>query len=147
MRAMRPACLALTLSALALGGLAERADARTDVGFHLYASVSNYYRAPRREVIVIRERYLIPEEEIPVALYLADRTRVSVRVIIDLRQRGESWDGITRRFGLGPEVYYVPVPVRTYVPVQTGPPYGKAHGHYKHKHGKRWKHRGWRCDD
>lgn len=136
---MRPTCLVLTLSALVLGSPVERADARTDVGFRLYASVGNYHRAPRREVIVIRERYLIPEEEIPMALYLADRARVSVRVIIDLRQRGESWEGITHRFGLGPEVYYVPV--------QTGPPYGKAHGHYKHRHGKKWKHREWRCDD
>jgi hypothetical protein len=39
---------------------------------------------------------------------------------------------ITLRFGLGPDIYYVPVQ-RVY-----GPPYGNAYGHYKHKKRKDW---------
>jgi hypothetical protein len=34
--------------------------------------------------------------------------------------------------GLGPEIYYVPVTV------VSGPPYGRALGHYKKKHRKQW---------
>ena len=39
--------------------------------------------------------------------------------------RGMSWWDISVRYGIRPEVYYVPVAVAP------GPPYGKAWGHYK----------------
>jgi hypothetical protein len=39
---------------------------------------------------------------------------------------------ITLHFGLGPDIYYVPVR-EVY-----GPPYGRAYGHYKNKHRKDW---------
>ena len=50
-----------------------------------------------------------------------------------MRLRGHSWWDISVRFGLSPEVYYVPVAL---VP---GPPYGRALGHYKKKQRKQWK--------
>jgi hypothetical protein len=40
---------------------------------------------------------------------------------------------ITLRFGLSPEIYYVPVRVEV-----KGPPYGKAYGYYKNKPRKEW---------
>ena len=39
-------------------------------------AVSNYYRVPEREVMVIRERRL-PEEDVPVVLFLAQQARVA----------------------------------------------------------------------
>ena len=122
---------------LTLGSLvAARADAQTafsvaaSVGdFHV--AVSNYYHVPEREVIVVRERR-IPDEELPVVFFIAERARVPAARIVDMRLHGASWWDISVRYGLGADVYYVPVTV-----VRTGPPYGRAYGHYK-KPRKQW---------
>lgn len=90
-----------------------------------YLSVGDYYSVPEREVIVVRERR-IPDDELPVVFFLASRAHCSPSVIVDMRLGGMSWDRITLHFGLGPEIYYVPVAV----PV-SGPPYGNAYGYYK----------------
>jgi hypothetical protein len=52
---------------------------------------------------------------------------------MDLRLSGRSWMDITLHFGLGPDIYYIPVK-EVY-----GPPYGRAYGHYKNKHRKDWR--------
>ena len=112
-----------------------RAQAQTAVSvaarigdFHV--AVSNYYHVPEREVIVIRERR-ISDDELPVVLFIAQRAAVAPARIVDLRLSGLSWWDISVRYGIGPEVYYVPVTVAP------GPPYGHAYGHYK-KHRKHW---------
>jgi hypothetical protein len=127
----------LFVVALALGGLvaARGADAQTafsvsaNVGdFHV--AVSNYYHVPEREVIVVRERR-IPDEELPVVFFIAQRAHVPAARIVDMRLHGDSWWDISVRYGLGADVYYVPVEVHS------GPPYGRAYGHYK-KPRKQW---------
>jgi len=137
---MRAILISLTLMGLLLGVVQEvKGDVNVGVsvgeeglkGF--YFSVGEYFRVPEREVIVIRERR-IPDEEIPVVLFLAARARVAPGVIIDLRFRGKTWMDITIHYGLSPEIYYVPVKVEV-----KGPPYGKAYGHYKNKQKKDWK--------
>lgn len=97
-----------------------------------YLSVGEYYRVPEREVIVIRERR-ISDDELPVVFFIANRARVEPRVIVDLRLRGMSWYDISIRYGIYPDVYYVPVAVTP------GPPYGKAYGHYKKRKKSEWK--------
>jgi hypothetical protein len=124
--------------ALALGGViaAKGAEAQTaysvsaSVG-NFHVAVSNYYQVPEREVIVVRERR-IPDDELPVVFFIAQQARVPVARIVDMRLRGDSWWDISVRFGLGADVYYVPVTV-----VRSGPPYGRAYGHYK-KPKKQW---------
>src|SRR5512143_4122724 len=86
-------------------------------------SVGEYYRVPQREVVVVRERGF-HDEELPVVFFLAARAHVAPHVIMDLRSRGSSWMDISLHFGLGPEIYYVPVKA-----TKIGPPYGKAYGH------------------
>lgn len=127
----------IVVMALALGGViaAKGADAQTaysvsaSIG-NFHVAVSNYYHVPEREVIVVRERR-IPDDELPVVFFIAQRARVPVARIVDMRLRGDSWWDISVRFGLGADVYYVPVAVRS------GPPYGRAYGHYK-KPRKEW---------
>jgi hypothetical protein len=123
---------------LALGSLvaARGADAQTafsvsaSVGdFHV--AVSNYYHVPEREVIVVRERR-VPDDELPVVFFIAQRAHVAPARIVDMRLAGASWWDISVRYGLGADVYYVPVTV-----VHSGPPYGRAYGHYK-KPKKQW---------
>ena len=123
--------------ALALGGViaARGADAQTAYSVsagigNFHVAVSNYYHVPEREVIVVRERR-IPDDELPVVFFIAQRARVPVARIVDMRLRGDSWWDISVRFGLGADVYYVPVAVLS------GPPYGRAYGHYK-KPRKEW---------
>jgi hypothetical protein len=125
------------LFVLALGGLmaARSADAQTaysvsaSIGdFHV--AVSNYYHVPEREVIVVRERR-IPEEELPVVFFIAQRAHVAPATIVDMRLHGRSWWDISVRYGIHADAYYVPVVVRS------GPPYGRAYGHYK-KPRKEW---------
>lgn len=85
-----------------------------------YLAVGNYYQVPEREVIVVRERAL-PPDEVPVVFYVARQARVQPALIVDLRHRGMSWADIAFRFSLTPDIYYFP----------GGPPYGKAHGYWK----------------
>jgi hypothetical protein len=130
--------LVFASSLVTLGPLAgaDRAFAQTpfSVSAHIgdfHVAVANYYQVPEREVIVIRERR-IPDDEIPVALFIARHAGVPWTRVVDMRLRGASWWDISVRFGVAPEVYYVPVAVAA------GPPYGRALGHYKNKHRKQW---------
>lgn len=136
---MRSLIVLFALAALSAGVPAARADSRMDLGATVvngglrgfYLSLGEYYRVPEREIVVIRDRH-IPDYDIPVVLYIAQRARVAPGVVVDLRLAGNSWMDITLRFGLGPDIYYVPAQ-RVY-----GPPYGNAYGYYKHKKRKDW---------
>jgi uncharacterized membrane protein YgcG len=97
--------------------------------FHV--AVANYYQVPEREVVVIRERR-IPDDELPVVFFIAREARVPATRVMEMRQAGRSWWDISVRFGLRPDVYYVPVAATP------GPPYGHAYGHYK-KPKSQWK--------
>ena len=130
---MRFKFLLATLMTLAIFSGVSRAEDLTDTvlrGF--YQALGQYYGVPEREVIVIRDRR-IPDDEIPVVLFLAKKANVQPSAIYDLRLRGDSWNDITRHFGLSPEIYYVPA--RTV----SGPPYGNAYGYYKNKPKNQWK--------
>lgn len=118
------------------------AEASVDLGVSIgdnglrgfYLAIGDYYRVPEREVVVVRDRH-IPDEEIPVVFFLAQTAHVSPSAIIDLRLAGRSWPDISLHFGLGPEIFYVPVKETVVI----GPPYGKAYGYYKKKPRKAWK--------
>jgi hypothetical protein len=123
--------------ALTLGGVIAATGANAQTAYSVSASVgdfhvavSNYYHVPEREVIVVRQRR-IPEDELPVVFFIAQRAHVAPATIVDMRLRGTSWWDISVRYGLGADAYYVPVAVRS------GPPYGRAYGHYK-KPRKEW---------
>jgi hypothetical protein len=127
------AILSFVLSATLISTGAQ-AQTAFSVAAHIgdfHVAVSNYYHVPQREVILVRERR-IRDDELPVVFFIAQRARVAPATIVDLRLRGLSWWDISVHYGIGPEVYYVPVAVAP------GPPYGKAWGHYKKKHKKNW---------
>jgi hypothetical protein len=85
-----------------------------------YFAVGNYYQVPEREVVVVQQQAL-PPDEVPVVFYVAQRARVAPSVVVDLRRRGLSWTDIAFHFRLEPDIYYF----------RDGPPYGKAYGHWK----------------
>lgn len=121
--------------------IAGRAQPQVDIGAtfgpeglrSFYFSIQEYFRVPEREIIVARERK-IPDEELPVVFFIAQRAQVLPTVIVDLRLAGRSWIDITLHFGLSPEIFYVPVKVKI-----KDPPYGKAYGYYKNKPRKEWR--------
>lgn len=96
-----------------------------------YFSMGEYYRVPQRDVIYIHERR-IPDYDIPVVLFISQRARVSPSVIVNLRLSGNSWMDISLRYGIGPDVYYVPVQ-NVY-----GAPYGRAYGYYQNRNRNEW---------
>ncbi|RJR17416.1 MAG: hypothetical protein C4581_08025 [Nitrospiraceae bacterium] len=99
--------------------------------FHL--DIRDYFKVPEPDIRKIKDRH-IPDEQIPVVLFLAAMAHVPPPAIIDLRQAGRTWMEICRHFGLAPDIFYVPVKE-----VVKGPPFGKAYGHYKNKPKKEWK--------
>jgi len=126
---LRICVLSAALAALGATLVPSPAEAQTAVSvsaqigdFHV--AVSNYYRVPERDVIIVRDRR-IREDEIPVVFFIAQQAHVASATIVDLRLRGLSWWDISVRYRLGADVYYVPISGRP------GPPYGKAYGHYK----------------
>jgi hypothetical protein len=135
--------LTATLFMLGLGLLAGAealGQTQVDIGASVgpeglrsfYFSIHEYFRVPEREVLLVRERR-IPDEEISVVFFIAQRAHVPAAGIIDLRLAGRSWIDITLSFGLSPEIFYVPVKA-----VVTGPPYGRAYGYYRNKPRKEW---------
>jgi len=90
-----------------------------------YLAVGETYNVPEREVIIIRERR-IPDEEIPVVFFFANRAHVRRDEIVELRLAGRSWMEITLLYHLDPAIFYVELIG------DPGPEYGRAYGHWKH---------------
>lgn len=100
-----------------------------------YLAVGDYYGVPQRDMMLVRERYRLRDEELPVAFFLAARARINASVVLDLRVGGMSWLDIAFRYGLTPEIFYVPVTVE-----RIGPPYGNAYGYFKkYRANREWK--------
>jgi len=125
----------VTISVLALlGGLAPAAAGQVDVGISVgtggvkgfYLSVGSYFHVPEADVMAVRDRYRIADEELPVVFFLAARARVAPSVIMGLRVGGTGWLDIAFRYHLGPDVFFVPVAAG-----HIGPPYGNAYGYYR----------------
>ena len=103
-----------------------------DGSTHFYLSIGNYFNVPQNQVTVIREKQ-IPDDQITVVLFIAQRAHVAPQAVIDLRLGGSSWMDIALHFGLGPDAFYVPLQTNP------GPPYGNAYGYYRHHKRKDWK--------
>ncbi len=138
---MKPLIFLIALSLIP--GTAPAQDTQVDFGISVadgelrsfYLAVSNHYRIPGKEVVAVKKRYRFRDEELPVVYYLASRARVKPSAIIDLRMSHMSWLDISFRFGLTPEIFFVPLTVE-----KVGPPYGKAYGNYKkYRPKKEWK--------
>jgi len=89
-----------------------------------YLAIGQTYSVPEREVIIIHERQ-IPDEEIPVVFFIANRAHVRPESIVELRLAGQSWMAITMFYHLDPSIYYIELDG------DPGPEYGRAYGHWK----------------
>ncbi len=136
---MRKVAVVVFLMSLFLWPAADKCRADVDVGLSIgddgikgfYLAIGEHYKVPEKEIVIVRERN-IPDEELPVIFFLAQRAKATPEVIIKLRLGGMSWIEICTRFGLTSEIFYVPVQRAP------GPPFGKAYGHFKKKKKNEW---------
>lgn len=120
-------------------GLSSSAMSGVDIGLsvddgsisHFHLAIGSYYHVPEKEIKVVVEKK-IPDEEMPVVFFIAQKAGVSPQKVIELRLGGKNWMEISLQFGIGADVYYVPADR------VSGPPYGKAYGHYKNKKKSNW---------
>jgi len=97
-----------------------------------YLEVGEFFKTSPADVKLVRNER-IPDDEIAVVLYIAQRTGIRPEAIIQVRRLKKSWCEIAVHYGMSPAMFYVPLSI------DPGPPYGKAYGHYK-RHGKsEWK--------
>jgi len=103
-------------------GVAARIDDRTD----LYFSISSrYFGRDQDTVTTWGARYHDPDD-LAVVLFISKHSGKSLDELYALRQqRGLTWWEISVRYGVTPEIWFVPVQR------DPGPPYGKAYGHWK----------------
>lgn len=142
---MKKASISAGLVGLSFGFLASVVPASTQnvsVGFaagggrmqSFYVSVGAYFHVPEAGVAAVKERYRLADEELPVVFFLAARAGVEPSAVVELRLGKMSWWDIGLRFGLNPEIFFVPVAAK-----RIGPPYGRAYGYYKRLRGqKHW---------
>jgi hypothetical protein len=122
-----PLLLAVSAKAQVSGGISI-----TDDGVRsFYLAVGQNYHVPQREVVIIHERR-IPDDEIPVVFFLAQRAHVKPGVIVEMRLAGQSWMDITLHYHLRPDIFYLALNG------DPGPEYGRAYGHWRQPR-KQWK--------
>lgn len=137
MRSMLRMALAALVAAVAgpaahAGSIDWSGSIGLSVGDHAYLNLSlSHFGRDGTEALHVARRLSHPETELPVLLFLAGESGRPSSFILDLRLQGLSWWEIRARVGVPPERVIVALPR------DPGPPYGKAHGHYKHG-----KHRG-----
>lgn len=137
---MRKITVFVILLSILLWPAADKCRADVDVGLSIgddgiksfYLAIGEHYKVPEKEIVIVREKK-IPDEDLPVVFFLAQRADVSPDVIIKLRLGGKSWMEISAHFGLTAEIFYVPLKR------SPGPPFGKAYGHFKKKKRNKWR--------
>jgi hypothetical protein len=70
-----------------------------------YLDIGNYYQVPQAQVEIVRQRHL-PDDEAPVAFFLAQQAHVAPEVIVTERLSGRSWMSIALAFHLNAANFY-----------------------------------------
>jgi hypothetical protein len=97
-------------------GMSGNARAEMSAGISLgnegvdsfYLAMSDYNRVPERVLIGVRDRG-IPDEQVPVVMFLAAHAQVAPEVVAKMRRRHMSWMEIAEHFRIGVDVFYVPL--------------------------------------
>lgn len=121
---------------LALGSTAPSSVLGQDVGPGVrdafFRALGEHFELPVEEVAIVGSWQLDPDE-IPVVLFLSQRAGVPPDALIGLRKRGHSWQEIGGRFGLGVQVFFIPLP-------QDGPmgTLTRIYGEFRSKPSSEW---------
>ncbi len=102
---VRMIAIAVTVTLVGWPSLASAQSSPATEGY--FGSVSEHFHVSLEEVRILGEWRLSPDE-IPVVLFVASRAGVSPDAVAILRGDGQSWDVVTRGFGLGPVDFHIP---------------------------------------
>lgn len=96
----------LTVLALVAGPVRaqERGAARADY----FRAVAAFFNLPPNEIAILGD-WDISVDEIPVVLFVARRAGVSPEALVALRDGGQGWAQLSRRYEVGPAAFHVPV--------------------------------------
>jgi hypothetical protein len=98
---------------------------------NFYLAIGSYFKVPETQVTVIREKR-IPDDQIPVVLFIAQKSHRTPAEVMELRSAGFSWMDVALRCKLTPEVFYVQLK-------DARGPYGNAYGYYKKYKKNQWR--------
>src|ERR1700694_4415204 len=88
---MRLILASLGFSAVSMAAQADAGAVFSGDGLRsFFFAVGNYYNVPERDVAVISDSAISPDD-IPVVFYVAQRAHVAPAVVVDLRRSGSSW--------------------------------------------------------
>lgn len=131
LRALWGAFFVLALSGqgvLAQGGRGE--DPARIASF--LRTVATHFQLPVDEVFILSEWNVAPDD-VPVILFLADRSGISPDVLVALRRAGNGWASITSRYGLGADLLHIPMGV-----AEAGPLLQDLYARYEDTPRNRW---------
>ena len=74
-----------------------------------FRALADHFQVPPAEVTILGD-WELESDEVPVVLFLAEKAGVSPDVLIGLRRSGRPWQDVAKRFGLGVQSFYVPLP-------------------------------------
>jgi hypothetical protein len=74
-----------------------------------FGAVAEFFELPRSEVSILGE-WRLPDEEIPVVLFMARRAGVSPEALVALRRSGKGWAELAQRYRLDAAQFHVPLP-------------------------------------
>jgi hypothetical protein len=71
-------------------------------------AVADFFQVSRGEIAILAE-WDLPAQEIPVALYVAERSGVSPEALVALRRSGRGWSRVASRYHLDASHFHVPL--------------------------------------
>lgn len=95
-------------------------------------TVATHFQLPVDEVFILSEWNVAPDD-VPVVLFLADRSGISPDVLVALRRAGNGWASITSRYGLGADLLHVPMSA-----AEAGPLLEALYGRFEATPRNRW---------
>ena len=107
MEPIRPTLLLLiAMIVTAAGAEAQQEEASQEAYFR---AVGEFFTVPSSELAILRDWRLAPDE-IPVVLFVAERSGVSPEALVALRRSGQSWTELADRYGVGAAALHLPIP-------------------------------------
>ncbi|HJQ98518.1 MAG TPA: hypothetical protein VJ826_09395 [Candidatus Polarisedimenticolaceae bacterium] len=127
MRKILFAALALALITEAKAGMDVAFGARVPIGDDgsLFVNISSRYFERDPSVIQSWGRRFESPDDLAVFFWITETSRKNADFVFALRRQGLPWFEVATRCGVPVDAWYVKVPV------DPGPPYGKAYGHWR----------------
>jgi hypothetical protein len=100
----------LLFAMICLPDLAQAQTEASDIVREGYfRAVGEFFALPPSELAILNE-WELDEDEIPVALFIAERAGISAEALVALRRSGQNWAGLAARYGVNAAILHLPIP-------------------------------------